>query len=108
MLKAIVKRIKKVRGSMSQKMFADKIGVEYHRLKMVESFKEDPPPELINAICENFPVSVRWLLLGDLPNSQNIFIGGVFTNVRIGYEGITITSFPTHIKGLYFKHKRYK
>lgn len=57
-------RIKEVRGRVPRAEFAEKLGIHPQTLYMYEKGKRVVDVDLIQKICENFNVSVEWLIFG--------------------------------------------
>ncbi|SHI59715.1 helix-turn-helix domain-containing protein [Halodesulfovibrio aestuarii] len=60
----IADRIRKIRGNLSQREFADRIGINMNTLRAYEKGRSLPPSEVLENICLNFDASPSWLLLG--------------------------------------------
>jgi len=60
---SIENRIKMIRGSLTQKRFAEKIGVHIGTVQLYET-GNIPKGDVLQRICENFGVNINWLLTG--------------------------------------------
>lgn len=58
------KRIRKIRGGLTQKQFADILGVKQNYISRYEKGRI-PPPEILIKIAEFGNVSVDWILIGE-------------------------------------------
>jgi len=63
----IAERIKLIRGSLSQKAFAEEIATSQGTIFAWETGKSLPGAELLKKISEKFGVSVDWILFGREP-----------------------------------------
>jgi transcriptional regulator with XRE-family HTH domain len=66
----IGQRIKQIRGSLSQKDFADKLNVVQSYIGQIEVGKTKPSLELLISICDNYDVSIDWILIGEEKESE--------------------------------------
>jgi len=57
-------RIKIVRGDLTQKEFAKKIGVHTHTAQLYEQ-GNIPKGDVLQRICEKFRININWLLTGE-------------------------------------------
>ena len=57
-------RIKEIRGRTPRAEFAEKLGIHPQTLYLYEKGKRVVDVDLIQKICENFDVSVEWLIFG--------------------------------------------
>ncbi|MBQ7607987.1 MAG: helix-turn-helix domain-containing protein [Desulfovibrionaceae bacterium] len=60
----ISKRIVLVRDSLTQKDFAEKLGINPNTLRSYECGRSLPNQEVLERVCVQFSVSPSWLLLG--------------------------------------------
>ena len=67
---SIAERLKKLRGDLSQKNFAMKIGVSHKGYQRYESGERIPRPHVLSKIAEKESVTVDWLLTGKLKNLE--------------------------------------
>ena len=63
----ISERIKTVRGTNTQKEFADRLGITQRAVVNYESLGRTPKGAVLKKICEEFGVSEQWLLTGTGP-----------------------------------------
>ncbi len=65
-MNTISERIKEIRGvfSLSQKDFAEKMGLKWHQIKDIETEKTKPSVDLIVKISDIFSIDSWWLLTG--------------------------------------------
>lgn len=63
--KTIGERIRQVRGKLSQAEFATKLGVSKGAIGSYESEKQKPGMQFLYAVCDNFNIEPRWLLMGE-------------------------------------------
>lgn len=61
------KRIKNLRGSMSQQEFADSLSITRQYVALLESDKRDPSPLLVDSLLQKYRVRRDWLLNGEEP-----------------------------------------
>lgn len=61
---SLAERIKQLRGTLTQKEFAAKVGINMNTLRAYEKGRTSPPADAIVRMCTNFDVSADWLLLG--------------------------------------------
>ena len=61
------KRIKTLRGSMSQQEFADSLSITRQYVALLESDKRDPSPLLIDSLLQKYRIRRDWLLNGEEP-----------------------------------------
>ena len=63
---SIGSRIRKVRlnHGLKQDEFAEKIGVNRHSLSRIESGKQQPPLDILGALCSVYKVDANWILNG--------------------------------------------
>ena len=61
------KRIKTLRGSMSQQEFADSLSITRQYIALLESDKREPSPLLIDSLLQKYHVRRDWLLTGEEP-----------------------------------------
>lgn len=58
-------RLKQVRGELSQKDFAARLGVYWNSYARYEREERDMDAQLVAKICRDFSIDPRWLLLGE-------------------------------------------
>ena len=63
----ISERIKIIRGTNTQKEFADRLGITQRAVVNYESLGRIPKGAVLKKICEKFGVSEQWLLTGTGP-----------------------------------------
>jgi transcriptional regulator with XRE-family HTH domain len=90
--KEIGQRIKQIRSSLSQKDFADKLNVAQSYIGQIEVGKTKPSLELLISICDNYDVSLDWILIGKEKESE--------TKV-ISYEDAQLEKIISSIYGFY-------
>lgn len=85
----ISERIRELRGSASQREFAERIGINMNTLRAYEKGRSFPSSEVLANICSFFDASPAWLLLGEgpmlkaekltreLPQNQGKFVGDI-------------------------------
>ncbi len=62
----IAERLKRLRGSTPQKVYAKKIGISYQAYQNYESGKRIPQAHTLNKIADMEQVTVDWILSGDI------------------------------------------
>ncbi|MBQ7607508.1 MAG: helix-turn-helix domain-containing protein [Desulfovibrionaceae bacterium] len=60
----ISERITQVRGNLTQRDFAQKLGINANTLRSYENGRSLPNQEFLKQVCVQFSVSPSWLLLG--------------------------------------------
>ena len=65
-MNTISERIKEIRGvlGLSQKDFAEKVGLKWHQIKDIETEKTKPSVDLVVKISDIFAIDSWWLLTG--------------------------------------------
>jgi transcriptional regulator with XRE-family HTH domain len=66
-IEAIGKRIKEIRGDLSQEEFARSLGASKTSIGNYESARQAPGLFFIMSICDNYNVEPRWLIKGHGP-----------------------------------------
>jgi transcriptional regulator with XRE-family HTH domain len=79
-------RLKSARGSWSQQVAADKLGIKQQAYARYESGSSTPGIELLTQICRHFNVSADWLL--GLSDERNPSRGGV--SVSASHSSVAI------------------
>ena len=59
------KRIREVRGELSQEKFSKIVGISKGAVGSYENDKQTPSATVIMSICDNFNIEPRWLLKGE-------------------------------------------
>lgn len=73
----IGKRIREVRGEITQGEFASILGVSKSSISSYEKAKQIPSAWVAMLICENFHIEPRWLFRGEGEKFDNIYINSV-------------------------------
>lgn len=69
---AVARRIRFVRGAMSQAAFAERIGVSRSAVANYETGRTVPPVEVLKAISEAFGLSSEFLKTGDVKSAAEL------------------------------------
>lgn len=59
------KRIREVRGELSQEKFSKIVGISKGAVGSYENDKQTPSATVIMSICDNFNIEPRWILKGE-------------------------------------------
>lgn len=69
-MKTIAKRIKEIRGTMTQKEFATRLGITPQAVINYEVHNRRPKGSVIQALCNVFGVNEAWLVDGEGPKHK--------------------------------------
>lgn len=64
-------RIREIRGYMSQRDFAQKLGISQSSISGYEKNTRSPDYDIIRKICSEFNVSADWIILGKQTAERN-------------------------------------
>jgi len=87
--KSVVERIKQVRGTISQKDFSDKAGVNPAYLSNIENYRTKPSIDFLSSVSLAFDVSLDWLTGGAEKSAQGAIIKSKGINVLKNYGSIS-------------------
>lgn len=71
-IEAIGKRLRTVRGNLSQKSFGEAVGISRSYVSDVENGRVKPSLEYLVAVAEHYDVSLDWVLLGRETAGSNV------------------------------------
>ena len=64
-------RIREIRGDMSQREFAEKLGISQSSISGYEKNTRLPDYDIIRKICSEFTVSADWIIIGKQTSERN-------------------------------------
>ena len=90
--KSVVERIKQVRGTASQKEFAEKAGINAAYLSNIENYRTKPSIDFLTSVSLAYDVSLDWLMGGLEKSAHGAIIKSKGINVLRNYGSISQAS----------------
>ena len=76
-----IKRLR-LEKKLTQEKFAEKIGLSVQGYRLIEIGKSQPSPGTVNAICDNFNVTVIDLLLPDKTDDREVLENMIINKIK--------------------------